>query len=264
MAILSVLYRINPLLSYRCIVIATGVAIFAYTLTLCAITGGPCNPLKSGTTKCLENVALAQAILNIVSDLAVISLPIPMIINLQLSSQRKVKVACIMALGSGYASHVRHQPCCQSLSNTTPANSFRSVVVCSIARLPYVLRLDTTSDTTYVEAILGVWSIVEINLGVICACAMRLKQFISVYLPRLWLLSSRSRNTGKMTSASYTNRFRSNNSQAQHSYQLHSIQKGSAGAFAKDGISVLTSFNVDVESPNRHIGDSGSTDKILA
>lgn len=103
MAMLTVLYRINPSILYRCVVGAIGVAIFGYTVTLTSITGGPCNPNKAGTTVCLMHVALAQAILNIVSDLAVIACPIPTIVSLQFSVRQKLTVSLILALGSLYA-----------------------------------------------------------------------------------------------------------------------------------------------------------------
>ncbi|KAJ5167926.1 uncharacterized protein N7482_003520 [Penicillium canariense] len=226
MAILAVLIRINPSLVYRYFVISVGVAIFAYTLTLCAITGGPCNPLKTGTTKCLENVALAQAVLNIASDLAVIILPLPTVHTLHFSQKQKVTVGCLLALGSG-------------------------VIVCSIARLPYVLVLDKTDDVTYTEAILGVWSIVEVNLGIVCACAMRLKRLITTYLPRLSLFSSNPYSAGKTTYESGLNRFQPVD-RGQHSYQLHSIQNGSANPlFDSKDISVHQSFKVDIESTDR-------------
>jgi len=103
MAILVVLFRINPSTVYRVCVVTIGVAIFAYTLVLTTITGGPCSPLKQGTLPCLMNVALAQAVLNIASDLAVVAAPIPTILGLQLSKKQKATVSCILALGSGYA-----------------------------------------------------------------------------------------------------------------------------------------------------------------
>ena len=103
MAILSVLFQINPARIYRCLVVAVALAIFAYTLTLCIITGGPCNPLHAGTTACLENVALSQAVLNIASDLAVIAIPIPTIHRLHFSEKQKVTVGCLLTLGSRYA-----------------------------------------------------------------------------------------------------------------------------------------------------------------
>lgn len=102
MAALSVLYRINPSRTYRGVVIAIITVIFTYTLVLCIITGGPCNPLKDGTITCLENVAISQASLNIASDCAVIAVPIPTIYRLHLSMKQKLSLGCLMAMGSGY------------------------------------------------------------------------------------------------------------------------------------------------------------------
>ncbi|KAJ5523749.1 hypothetical protein N7513_008866 [Penicillium frequentans] len=239
MAILSILYRINPSLIYRYIVVAAATSIFAYTLTLCIITGGPCNPLKTGTTKCLENVALSQAVLNIASDFAVVALPIPTIHNLQFSMKQKLTVSCLLTLGSG-------------------------VVICSIARLPYVLVLEKTTDTTYTEAILGVWSIVEVNLGIICACAMRFKKLISTYLPRLSFFPSSSRRTGKEAYNNDSSRFQPKDSKNQHSYELHSVQRGSTDPFfGIKGISVDRSYHVDVEGSDGDTKDGGSTHNIL-
>ncbi|CAI7579420.1 uncharacterized protein N7487_006263 [Penicillium crustosum] len=241
MAILSVLFQISPARVYRYLVVAVAVAIFAYTLTLCIITGGPCNPLHAGTTACLENVALSQAVLNIASDLAVIAIPIPTIHSLHFSAKQKLTVGCLLALGSG-------------------------VIICSIARLPYVLLLGKTADTTYTEAILGVWSLVEVNLGIICACAMRFRRLIAVYLPRLSLFSSRSHGTAKITEDTpIINRFQPKNSGGQHSYELRSVQDGHVNPFAgtKD-ISVHRSFQVDEERTHAYRGSNDSGDKILA
>ncbi|KAL4799577.1 hypothetical protein BDV19DRAFT_385345 [Aspergillus venezuelensis] len=208
MAILSVLYRINPSFLYRTSVAAVGAIIFGYTLTLCIITGGPCSPLKDETTQCLEKVALSQAILNLISDFAIMALPIPTIHNLHLPLKQKVTVGCIMGLGS-------------------------AVVICSIARLPYVIILPTTADTTYTQAALGIWTVCELNLGIICACAMRFKSLIRTYLPKLSLFSSRSRSR---TARNYHDGSRSAGwrmqseqgmgKRARSSYQLHSVQKG--------------------------------------
>ncbi|KAK9418094.1 putative Integral membrane protein [Seiridium unicorne] len=235
MAMLAVLYRINPSRTYRSVVVAAGIAIFAYTLTLCVITGGPCNPLRSGTTTCLENVALSQAALNIASDFAVVAIPIPTIHGLNLSRRQKLSVAALMALGSG-------------------------VVICSIARLPYVIVLDHTVDVTYTEAILGVWSIVEVNLGIICSCSMRLKPLVVKYLPQLGFFSSYSRSTGKATYGSWGNGL-GDESRSQHTYQLHSVQKSSADPVLDKGdIHVHRSYRVNVE---RNGGLEGGTVETL-
>lgn len=101
-AILTVLFQISPAKVYRYTVVAVAVAIFVYTLVLCIIVGGPCSPLQLGTTVCLKKVTLAHAVLNIVSDLAVIAIPIPTIYALHSSKKQKITVGCLLALGSGY------------------------------------------------------------------------------------------------------------------------------------------------------------------
>ncbi|KAH9995140.1 hypothetical protein F4779DRAFT_607738 [Xylariaceae sp. FL0662B] len=239
MAALSVLWRINPSKGYRATVVLVAVAIFIYTLVLCVITGAPCNPLKSGTTMCLMNVALSHAVLNIVSDFAVIITPIPTIYNLHLTTKQKISLGALMALGS-------------------------AVVVCSIARLPYVIQMSTTPDVTYTEAILGVWSIVEVNLGVICACAMRLKPLAVRYFPAMGLFSSHPRSQAthpKLASAPWAGNS-SERSRGQHSYHLHSIQKSSADPIDKKEIHVYREFNLDVESKGTQ-EDGSSTHKML-
>ncbi|KAH6682309.1 hypothetical protein F5X68DRAFT_172290 [Plectosphaerella plurivora] len=207
LAILAVLYQIDPSIAYRASVGAVAVAIFIYTLACCVITGGPCSPLKDGTLQCLENIALSHAVLNISSDLAVIIIPIPTIHCLQLSLKQKLSIGCILAPGS-------------------------LVTVCSIARLPYAIILPTTEDATYTQAILGIWSITEINLGIICACAMRFKSLIRTYMPKLGIFSSGPRGAAasKTTSEGLGQSFRSKSGPGahQHAYELHSVQKSSA------------------------------------
>ena len=122
----------------------------------------------------------------------------------------------------------------------------RSVVICSIARVPYVVALGHTADVTYTEAILGVWTIIELNLGIFCACAMRMKPLVIKYLPRLGNFFSRSENKSSGP------RWGSNKidlSKGQHTYQLHSYQKGSADPVLDSGdIHVSHSYKVDVQS----------------
>ncbi|KAK0741843.1 hypothetical protein B0T21DRAFT_282334 [Apiosordaria backusii] len=215
MAMLTVLFRINPSVRYRICVGVVGGCIFAYTFVLTFLTGGPCTPLKGDETiKCLMNVAVAQSVLNIASDIAVILLPIPTIINLQLSFKQKLSVGAILGLGS-------------------------AVVICSIARLPYSISLQTSQDLSWEEGILGIWSIVEINIGIVCGCAMRLKKLIVAYLPKMGWNSSHKKSTpygshswGGTTAAGSKggNKTFDEANGTKGDYQLHSVQKGSVEA----------------------------------
>jgi len=119
------------------------------------------------------------------------------------------------------------------------------VVICSIARVPYVVALGYTADVTYTEAILGVWTIIELNLGIFCACAMRMKPLVVKYLPQLGIFS-RSENKASAQGGGSNN---INLGRGQHSYQLHSYQKGSADPVLDSGdIHVSHSYKVDVQT----------------
>ncbi len=138
-------------------------------------------------------------------------------------------------------------------------------MVCSIARLPYVLQMAHDDDTTYTEAILGVWSIVEVNLGIMCGAMMRLKPLLMRWLPQLGLFSSRTRSNGKSLGSSSMG-LRTDPRPGQHNYQLHSVQKGSAPSASDDGrIHVYREFDVTTtEHDARSTGpsDDESMEKI--
>ena len=109
LSILVLYWRISPDRVFRTCIIATAVVLIAYTATFTALFAGPCNPLL-GTPEsavCLNNIAVAQAVLNIVTDGVIIVLPIPTIHNLNMALKQRVTVGLILGLGSAY---VTHQP----------------------------------------------------------------------------------------------------------------------------------------------------------
>lgn len=100
----------------------------------------------------------------------------------------------------------------------------------------------------------------EVNLGIICGSAMRLKPLIKRYLPQLGLFSSRthgsepygSRGTGLDPGVG----------KSQHKYQLHSIQNGSVNF--DSGNKHGNRFDPYTAHGEHSARDDGSTDKILA
>lgn len=71
------------------------------TIAFTAILSGPCNPLNVGSSTCLNNVALAQAVLNISTDGVLVLMPVVMLWGLNMPQKQKIAVGCILALGSG-------------------------------------------------------------------------------------------------------------------------------------------------------------------
>lgn len=101
---LVVLYhRINPSRRYRQALYAIAAVCTIYTLVFTVMLAASCNPLRNapGTTTCLNNLALAQAILNISTDGVLVIMPMVTLWGLQMERKQKITVGCILALGSG-------------------------------------------------------------------------------------------------------------------------------------------------------------------
>ncbi|KAK7749067.1 hypothetical protein SLS62_008462 [Diatrype stigma] len=111
-----------------------------------------------GSGVCLNNIAISQAVLNILTDFVLIFLPMPMLYHLKMPLKKKIIIGITFALGS-------------------------TVVLASIARISYVKAMATNPDVTWTQASAAVWSSVELNLGVICNCILRLKPFVVSHFP---------------------------------------------------------------------------------
>ncbi|KAI0485234.1 hypothetical protein GGR56DRAFT_65240 [Xylariaceae sp. FL0804] len=87
---------------------------------------------------------LAMAIVNIALDISLLCIPQTRVWKLQLSRQRKTLVSLIFMLGA-------------------------FVCIASIVRIVYLLKIDV-SDVTYTFSVPGIWTLVEMDTSIICAC----------------------------------------------------------------------------------------------
>ena len=117
-----------------------------------------------------------NAIPNIITDVALLVLPMPFIWRLHLSQMRKVLLTCIFIMCILYVQLPPFllafvgQPCEKKsdLSND-------SVVAVSITRLVYILTVDFSSpDVTWNLVNIATWTCIEPHIGIVCG-----KSFIS-------------------------------------------------------------------------------------
>lgn len=99
------------------------------------------------TGKCiqLEPFTYTYAALNITYDFIVLLLPCYSILKLRLSWQKKLGICAVFLVGF-------------------------LVTICSIIRLQYLLRLTHTTNLSWDFQYIGMWSLVECNFSVVCAC----------------------------------------------------------------------------------------------
>lgn len=97
--------------------------------------------------------------LNFITDLLIFILPLPMVWRLQLSRRDKIGVSVIFMIGS---------------VNWAVA----------IVRFVYAVRDLTAPDRPWIAAETFLWSIIEVNTGLICACVPVLKPFFRHLVPK--------------------------------------------------------------------------------
>ncbi|PHH91883.1 hypothetical protein CDD83_9904 [Cordyceps sp. RAO-2017] len=96
------------------------------------------------TTINLKAFWVSRGILNIVVDVIILAIPQFIVWKLRLSPGRRVAVSFVFLLGS-------------------------FVIIASIVRVIYLAKVDV-SDFTYEFTIPGIWTCVEMNMSIICAC----------------------------------------------------------------------------------------------
>lgn len=110
-------------------------------------------PQMPGTCLDVNELYIASAIFNVLSDIAMLSVPVYLVWNLQMNVRRKIGISAIFCTG-GLA------------------------CISSILRLIYVVFLTRTQDYSYAHFAATMWSMAEIAFGLLCSNL--------VVLPRLY------------------------------------------------------------------------------
>ncbi|PNP57416.1 hypothetical protein THARTR1_02413 [Trichoderma harzianum] len=150
---LGMLYlRIFPDRKFRLAVVSVMAVTAAYTLAAVLMTIFACNPIEKSWNKplpgkCVNSISIwySTSVLNIVTDILIIGLPINEIRRLQLPLVKKLLLCALFSLGI-------------------------FVIACTVIRMITVSPQTTASDQTYYQAVSNSWTFVETNVGIICAC----------------------------------------------------------------------------------------------
>ncbi|CAK1364935.1 hypothetical protein CB0940_08572 [Cercospora beticola] len=113
--------------------------------------------------------SMASCALNMSTDILIAALPLAILHKLQLPPRQRYALMSVFAL-AGF------------------------VVIISILRVPSIVTLWKTTDITYVNPMVMVWSDIEINIGLICACLPTLR----CLFPKIF----RSMTSGRSTDGS--------------------------------------------------------------
>ncbi|KAL7951348.1 putative PTH11-typeG-protein-coupled receptor [Trichoderma barbatum] len=152
------------------VVVAWSIGGVGATIFQCVPITGAWN--KSVDAKCINSDIfwVAYAVMNILTDVMVLALPIAPIMQLQLSPRNKVMLCAIFLMG-GF------------------------VTVTSILRATSVKNsLANKADTTWNFIDRGIWTLIEANAGIIGACLPTLRQPLAQLFPRFFETTMKNSN----------------------------------------------------------------------
>lgn len=183
-SILDLYIYIFPTRKFRIAAYITMGLTGAYLVTIILESLLICRPLayiwdKNMNGTCGNEILafLTAGILNLVLDITIIILPMPMLWGLQLPTAKKLSLTIIFGVGAAYvhsttSTTFSSSSSCLSHSMRDANRTFYrklSICVITILRIKTLYDLDLT-DITYSVAQMAMWSSLEPLLGIISAC----------------------------------------------------------------------------------------------
>ncbi|KAF2816618.1 uncharacterized protein BDZ99DRAFT_494414 [Mytilinidion resinicola] len=156
-SLLLLYHRLTPDKTFRLAIYVLMFIITAFTISHTIIVAAGCSPLDSSKSGCLNTLSFAAAVINIICYGFVMILPLPLVWSLQLPHRQKIGLGLLFAGGS-------------------------LVIIASIIRVRLAKALQGKKDISFAEGDIGIWSLVEINVGVICNCLVVMKPFFRRHL----------------------------------------------------------------------------------
>ncbi|KAH7327754.1 hypothetical protein B0I35DRAFT_472524 [Stachybotrys elegans] len=172
-------YRIFGQSSIQYAIIGTMIVNGLYGVIFFFVAVFQCNPIiftwkdLDHQTGCMDVNAIlwAHAAINIAVDIWMLALPMSRLRSLQMHWKKKLAVGTMLGTGA-------------------------MITVFTIIRLNSLLKFSKATNPTWEQYGVALWTIVELNVGIICACMPSMANMMKHFVPNL-LSSSSKYSTGK-------------------------------------------------------------------
>ncbi|KAF3004843.1 hypothetical protein E8E13_004733 [Curvularia kusanoi] len=160
--------KLSPLRWFRMAVYASMFLVVGYNIALVFPLIFTCTPVKKNFDvfvtdgSCLDRtpIYMATAVLNMITDVLLLALPLPMIVKLQMPTVQKAGLICVFGVGA-------------------------ATCVTSGVRLVLLFPMLKTLDQTWAIVTPGIWILIEANLVIITGALPTLRLFFRHVAPRL-------------------------------------------------------------------------------
>ncbi|OAG13086.1 uncharacterized protein CC84DRAFT_1227981 [Paraphaeosphaeria sporulosa] len=218
-AFLMLYHRVFPVAGFRKVLYVMMGISGLWTISYLIVGIFQCNPVARVYDRTIPGTCInfawhrwTNAISNLVTDLIIFFLPLPLIMKLNMSLGNRIGLIILFSIGFFIC----------------------LITTLRMATLPQTLKL---KEPTWESAPTNLWSFIEAAVGVICACLISLRRTISRFWPQRW------RST-KGASAGYYARY-GGDSTTGGKMSRGTFGKGQAGSFHLDA---LKSGRKDVKS----------------
>lgn len=173
---------------FKWLTIATLAVVNVGGLALTLVNTFQCRPIgaafetpipASASCEDIVTLYLSSAPLNIITDLAIFFLPMPILTAMRLP--RKQKIILIITFGFGFFVAVVDVVRIAYLQEAS--STYLSDIQSNGSSSGTALR--NTQDISWYASLSFMWSAVEVNVGIMCACVPGLKPLVSRYMPNI-------------------------------------------------------------------------------
>ncbi|KAF5621504.1 monocarboxylate transporter 8 [Fusarium tjaetaba] len=172
-SLLTFYLQVSPQRWFRRAIFATIAFVVLYTIIIASLLLFGCQPRETAwdpylfaSGKCIDYAVMyiIIAVANIISDIVLFAIPMPMIVRLKMPLGQKIGLGIMLGIAT-------------------------ITVTTSIIRMIYLPSLLGALDIPWIAAPANVWSFVEVNLFIICGCMPTFRKFFKRFAPK-WMGSS--------------------------------------------------------------------------
>ncbi|KAJ5369879.1 uncharacterized protein N7496_005971 [Penicillium cataractarum] len=240
-SILAQYYRIFAVNRFRKCVIGVGLFVFAYTIIVVFVNAFECrskpwrawDPSFPEGCNDLHATYFSTAGINILTDLIILVIPLPLLMKLNLHRRRKYALIAIFLSGT-----------------------FASAA--SIVRLNGLYKYTVTKDVSYDAIQILFWSQIEVNVAIISASAPSLRPMFAT----IFKSSSYARSYGNAYNGPSNNIYGAYGTRSQNRRTMRSGTVGAIELSSRDDEN-YNGVEVNISGSNAGNGRHGSEERIL-